>query len=305
MKIDVIHHSEWAETKFTLHLISQILGKIKLETAPQEPQWAHVALTVTPDGFSTGLLFANNHPFQIDVDIRNSRIVINVDGSVQNIELKTSKSIQQYYEEIFSALKAQDIPLAINPKPQEMAYTTPFDEDGTPRELDQSNALRGLRLFQFALLEQSKFVAPMRCRKMKPALFWGTFDVSMLILPGIMEAYPEDKTIEKAAFDEHMIEYGCWLGDELTDTPTFFVLPYPFLYKDLNNPSVKPPEAYYEKSKSEYFLSLVAVADKENPSEGIQQFFRSTFDVLRTELEWQGCDDYFTPLKMKDQKFGN
>lgn len=305
MKIDVIHHSEWAETKFTLHLISQILGKIKLETAPQEPQWAHVALTVTPDGFSTGLLFANSHAFQIDVDIRNSRIAINVDGNVQNIELKTSKSIQQYYEEIFSTLKAQDIPLTINPKPQEMPYTTPFNEDGVPREFHQSNALRGLRLFQFALLEQSKFVAPMRCRKMKPALFWGTFDVSMLILPGIMEPYPEDKTIEKAAFDEQMIEYGFWLGDEVTDTPAFFVLPYPFLYKDLNDPSVKPPEAFYEKSKSEYFLMLDAVAEKADPSEALQQFFRSTFEMLRGELQWQNCDGYFTPLKMKDQPYGN
>ncbi|TAA73321.1 DUF5996 family protein [Planococcus salinarum] len=305
MKIDVIHHSEWAETKFTLHLISQILGKVKLETAPQEPQWAHVALTVTPDGFGTGLLFANSRAFQIDVDIRNSRIAINVDGNVQNIELKTSKSIQQYYEEIFSALKAQDIPLAINPKPQEMPYTTPFDEDEVPRELDQPNALRGLRLFQFALLEQSKFIAPMRCRKMKPALFWGTFDVSMLILPGIMEPYPEDKTIEKAAFDEQMIEYGFWPGDELTDTTAFFVLSYPFLYKDLNHPSVKPPEAYYDKSKSEYFLALDTVAEKESPSESVQQFFRSTFEVLRAELQWQGSENYFTPLKMKDQKYGN
>lgn len=305
MKIDPIQHSEWAETKFTLHLLSQILGKIKLETAPQEPQWAHVALPLTPDGFSTGLLFSNEHAFQVDLDVGHSRIAINVDGNVQHIELKAAKTIKQYYEEIFSALNSQDISLAINPKPQEMPYTTPFDEDETPREFDQSSALRGLRLFQFALLEQSRFVAPMRCRKMKPALFWGTFDVSMLILPGIMEPYPEDKTIEKAAFDEHMIEYGFWLGDDQTDSPAFFVLPYPFLYKDLNDPSVKPPEAYYEESKSEYFLTLDAVAEKVDASDEIQQFFRSTFERLRGELEWQGCEDYFIPLKMKDQKFGN
>lgn len=49
--MDVIKHSEWADTKFTLHLLSQILGKIKLETAEQEPQWAHVTLAVTPNGF--------------------------------------------------------------------------------------------------------------------------------------------------------------------------------------------------------------------------------------------------------------
>lgn len=305
MKIDFIRHSQWAETKFTLHLISQILGKIKLETAQQEPQWAHVALTLTPHGFSTGLLFAYNHAFQLDVDIRNSRIAVNVDGDMQTFELKPSKSLKQYYEEIFSALKSQGIPLTINPKPQEMAYSTPFDQDDTPREFNQPHALKGLRLFQWALLEQARFVAPMRCRKMKPALFWGTFDVSMLILPGIMEPYPEDKTIERAAFDEHMIEYGFWLGDEQTESPSFFVLPYPFLYKDMNDPSVKPPEAYYDKSKSEYFLPLDAFAGKDNPTRAVQQFFRTTFEVLRAELEWQGCEDYFIPLKMKAQNAGH
>ncbi|WP_422124448.1 DUF5996 family protein [Planococcus sp. X10-3] len=305
MVIDVIRHSEWAETKFTLHLLSQILGKIKLETAQQEPQWAHVALTVTPDGFSTGILFATSQVFQVDMDIRNSRIIVNVDGDVEFIELKTSKSIKMYFEEIFSALHSRGINLKINPKPQEMAYGIPLNEDDTPMDFNRQNAMRGLKLFQLALLEQSKFVAPMRCRKMKPALFWGTFDVSMLILPGIMEPYPEDKVIERAAFDEHMLEYGFWLGDEQTDIPSFFVLPYPFLYKDLNDPSVQPPEGYYDESKSEYFLSLDAVAGNELSSGKIQEFFRSTFEVIKSELKWEGCDFYFTPLKMKKQKGTN
>ncbi|RLQ90092.1 DUF5996 family protein [Planomicrobium sp. Y74] len=305
MKIDVIRHSEWAGTKFTLHLISQILGKIKLETAQQEPQWAHVALDITPDGFSTGLLFTENQAFQVDTDIRNSRILINVEGDTQSISLEPSKSIKWYHDEIFSALSSRGIDLKINPKPQEMAYTTPMDEDDTPLEFDQQSAMEGLKLFQFALLEQRKFIAPMRCRKMKPALFWGTFDVSLLILPGIIEPFPEDRVIEKAAFDEQMIEYGFWLGDDQTEIPTFFVLPYPFQYNYLNSPSIKPSEAFYDETKSEYFLPLDAVAAKENPTAEIQEFFRSTFDALVDELNWQGCDYYFTPLKMKEQASGN
>lgn len=302
MEIDVIRHSEWADTKFTLHLISQILGKLKLESAQQEPQWSHVALTVTPDGFSTGTLFVEGKFFQVDVDIRNSRILVNVEGKRDVIELESSKSIKTYFKEIFTALNTQGIHLTINPKPQEMAYTTPFSEDDIPREFNQQNALRGLKLFQFALMEQLKFVGPMRCRKMKPALFWGTFDVSMLILPGILEPFPEDKTIEKAAFDEQMIEYGFWLGDEGTETPSFFVLPYPFLYKDMNNPSIKPAEAFYDETKSEYFLKLDAVAEMENPNKSVQEFFRSTFEILKDELKWEGSSYYFIPLKMKGQK---
>lgn len=305
MGIDVIRHSEWAETKFTLHLLSQIMGKIKLETAQQEPQWAHVTLAITPDGFGTGILFAGDKVFQLEVDIRNSRIIINVDGEIQAIELMSGKSMKKYYEEIFSALHSRGINIAINTKPQEMEYAIPLNEDETPMEFDQPNAMRGLKLFQFALLEQMKFVAPMRCRKMKPALFWGTFDVSLLILHGILEPFPENRTIEKAAFDEQMIEYGFWLGDQETDIPSFFVLPYPFLYKELETSQVKPPEAYYDGTKSEFFLKLDEIAEKENSGDAIQSFFQTTFDVLKDELEWKGCDYYFIPLKMKEQRMGN
>ena len=239
MKIDIIRHSEWAGTKFTLHLLSQILGKIKLETAQQEPQWAHVALDLTPVGFSTGLLFTQDHVFQADVDIQNSRIQVNVDGDIHSISLEPSRSVKWYHDEIFSALSSRGIDLKINPKPQEMAYTAPLNEDDAPLE-----------------------------------------------------------------FDQQMIEYGFWLGDEQTDIPAFFVLPYPFQYKDLNSPSIKPAEAFYDETKSEYFFLLDAVAAKENPSDDIQQFFRSTFCALAAELDWKGSGYYFTPLQMKEQASG-
>lgn len=302
MNVEIIKHSEWAETKFTLHLISQILGKIKLETAPQEPQWTHVTLDLTVDGFTTGLLFADMHAFQIDVDVRASRLLVNVDGASEAIELKTSKSIKDYYHELFGALRSRGVNITIHPKAQEMAYQGNLNEDTAPLTFHQADALKGLRLLQFALQEELKFIAPMRCRKMKPALFWGTFDVSMLVLPGIFEPFPHDKLIEKAAFDEHMIEYGFWMGDDQVDVPTFFVLPYPFQFKELPASSLRPAEAYYDKTKSEYFLDLESVISSPSPSQALQAFFRSTFGILSEELGWESYKDYFVPLDMPKQQ---
>ncbi|HSI65780.1 MAG TPA: DUF5996 family protein [Planococcus sp. (in: firmicutes)] len=302
MKFDGIRHSEWADTKFTLHLISQVLGKIKLETAQQEPQWAHVALTVTPAGFSTGLLFFGEAAFQVDVNIPNSCILVNVEGESQSIALETSKSIKDYFEEIFQALASGGIELAVNPKPQEMAYKKHLDEDSSPLTFNRQDALRGLKLFQFALREQLKFVGPLRCRKMKPALFWGTFDVSLIVLNGIPEPFPEDKVIEKAAFDEQLIEYGFWLGDEAVDVPTFFVLPYPFLFKELDTSRLRPEQAYYDPARSEFFLDLESVAAADNASQTLQDFFRTSFDILSDELGWKDSSRYFQPLDMPKQK---
>ncbi len=301
MKVDVIRHSEWADTKFTLHLISQILGKIKLETAQQEPQWAHVGLSVTPDGFSTGLLFQKHAVFQIDLDIRNSRILVNVDGNVQSLELISAKSIKDYFEEIMEALKNGGLDVVIHPKPQEMTYKKNLNEDSSPLTFNHRDAMRGLQLFHLALSEQLKFVGPLRCRKVKPQLFWGTFDVSLLIVKDKMEPFPEDKIIEKAAFDEQMIEYGFWLGDDKVDVPTFFVLPYPFIYRDLNYATLKPKEAYYDESLGEYFLDVESAFSSDRPSNAIQEFFHSSFEILARELQWEGSPHYFIPLKMNKQ----
>ncbi|TVP86058.1 MAG: hypothetical protein EA344_03985 [Alkalicoccus sp.] len=300
--MEIIRHAEWKDTKFTLHLISQIMGKIKLERAHQEPQWAHVTLPLTPSGFTTGLLFEQDHVFQLDVDIANSLILIHVDGKTESVIIKSSKSIRDYFEEIFQKLHMHDVTVSINPKPQEMAYKQLLNEDSTPLSFHKESALKGIRLFKEAVREQSKFIAPLRCRKVKPALFWGTFDVSMIILPGIMEPFTEDKVIEKAAFDEQMIEFGFWLGDEQVDVPSYFVLPYPFINKELDDTSLKPEGAFFDSTLSEYFLNMETIRADRVPEKAVQDFFHSTFDILSRELGWQGCSDYFIPLNMKPQK---
>ncbi len=296
----MIKHSEWKETKFTLHLISQILGKIKLKTAPQQPQWGHVTLPVTAEGFSTGLLSYNSRFFQIDLSITEASIKILVNGETHLISITDGKTIKEYYEEIFSVLSEKQIPLTINTTPQEMPYTTKFDEDDTPREFDQEKALQGLKLFQFAYHQELAFISPYRCRKLMPALFWGTFDISTLILHGKMEPFPENKIIEKAAFDEHFIEFGFWLGDDNTDDPSFFILPYPFQFHPLSHQDdIEPEDAYYSADASEFFLHLKSESQM-NPSD-IQAFFRSSYHILIRELEWQGCSYYEIPLEMPPQ----
>ncbi|PSL41415.1 hypothetical protein B0H99_10298 [Planomicrobium soli] len=299
--MELIRYSEWKDTKTTLHLLSQILGKIRLEVAHQEPQWAHVMLPLTADGFSTGLLYSENHMFQVDVDVRNSALHVQVDGKKKSIGLKNGTPIKSYYEFTFQTLEQFGVPVSIYPKPQEMSIQVPLDQDTEHSTYIPEDALRGLELFHFAVQEELKFVGPLRCRKVKPGLFWGTFDISAIIIQNISEPFPLDKVIEKAAFDEQFIEYGFWLGDDKVEVPSFFVLPYPFLYKDMNAASLEPEEAYYDQEVSEYFLNMEAVLASSDASNHVQRFFHTTFDILSAELKWENCDYYRNPLLMKSQ----
>jgi hypothetical protein len=295
--MNLIRHSDWADTKLTLHLVSQILGKIKLGLAPQEPQWAHVTLPLTVNGFSTGLLWSGETLFEIDVDVAAGIITVHVESNRTMFPLENGKTLKTYYMEIIGTLQASGVRLELNPKTQEMRELRYLDRDEAPLAYDADAALKGLRLFQYAAREQATFLAPLRCRKVKPALFWGAFDVSSMIVYGKSEPFPEDKLIEKAAFDEHMIEFGFWLGDASVDVPMFFILPYPFQYTELASERLQPADAYYDANMSECFLSL----EKVDRSGDIQAFFRTSFDLLSEQLGWEGCAHYFSPLDMPPQ----
>ena len=292
--MSILRHSEWKETKWTLHLISQLLGKIRLALAPPEPQWGHVSLPLTARGFSTGLLEANRHVVQVDVDLIDERILVLVDETTDWIPLRDGQSIRFYYETLFTTLHTRDVDVTIHPVAQEVAYTARLDEDDTPLSFESSQAIRGLRLFQQAAHTQLRFLSRLRCRKVKPALFWGTFDVSSLLIWSRDEPYPENKVIERVAFDEPMIEFGFWLGDETFDSPTYFVLPYPFLFHELPTSSLRPNTAYYDAGRSEFFLELTDVLDARH----VQQFFETTTDVLFEQMKWPESEHLFRPLRL-------
>lgn len=294
--MQLLTHSEWDGTKQTLHLISQLLGKIRLQLAPPEPQWGHVSLPITVNGFTTGLLFEKEHVLQIDVNILMSRIEVSVDDRTHFISIEAGKSIKSYYDALFDKLQSEGVQVAINPKPQEMAFTGLLDTDETSLPYDVSQARLGLRLFQKAAHEQLVYLSQLRCRKVKPALFWGTFDVSSIIVYSREHPYPENKIIEHVAFDEAMVEFGFWPGDPMTERPSFFILPYPFLFKPLPQKTLKPDSAYYDPEKSEFFLHL-----EEWSSEKIQEFFSSSFEILMGEVGWDRHEYFFLPLKLEDE----
>lgn len=87
-------HSEWHDTKLTLHLILQLLGKIKLKLAPPELQWGHVSLPLTVQGFTTGLLFEGERALQIDVDLLTSCLVVHVEEQTDAIPIEAGKTIK-------------------------------------------------------------------------------------------------------------------------------------------------------------------------------------------------------------------
>lgn len=299
-------YTEYKNEITTLQLISQILGKIKLEYAPQEPQWAHVILDMTPRGFSTGLLRRGDAHFEIEADLSRGLIVIKTETHDTHIEMASGKPISEYYQEIINTAAAEGLKLYINTKPQEMDFKTPFEDDIGHHHYNDNVANIVLEWFQFARDAEMKFLAPLRHRKVYPGLFWGTFDVSCILIHNEFEPFPDDsKVIERAAFDEHIIEFGFWLGDDTFEYPTFFTLPYPFV--DDEAPATDdtfPKGSYFSADMAEYLYEMKNGMDGRE-AENVQQFLEASFRGAFDHLKWQGFNHYKEPLKMDDNQHGD
>ncbi|MDR2869020.1 MAG: DUF5996 family protein [Deferribacteraceae bacterium] len=294
--MNVLKYSEWRETALTLHLILQMLGKVKLERMQPQPEWNHALLQLTPYGFTTGLIPNGDKSFSISVSIRESRVITTgLDGYQSSFALDTYKSTDEYFA-AFNRMLDLPCKTEINTMPQEMSVRTPFEKHTEPRVYSCEAAMDFFRMCVFAHNVEMKFTAGFRGKKILPTMFWGTFDVSSVLFSGKPAPFPGKGVIEEAAFDEQMIEFGFWPGDNVVDEPSFFILPYPFIKADLSAAPIRPSKAWFSKEKMEYFITLRDIMSYPSPEDALYEFFLSGFEIITKHEQWANLDWFCKPI---------
>ena len=210
----IINYNQWSDTAEMLQILSQMLGKVKLQRVPPQPGWAHILLYSTATGFTTGLIPRDNEGFVIDLDIMESKIYVKTtDGKTAGFKFDDGRSIKEYYDAFRNMLFEVICDIEIYPMPQEMSLKKPFDEDYDIRDYKHKDAIHYLKTATFVYNELTKFAAPYRNKKILPGLFWGTFDITTMLYSGEEAPFPSNTIIERSAFDEKLIEFGFWPGD--------------------------------------------------------------------------------------------
>ena len=292
-----LRYSEWADTALVLHLVSQMLGKTKLGHMEPQPEWGHCLLFLTENGFSTGLIPRGDNVLTIDIVLRESLVTAtDSEGRSSSFAFMDGKPVSEYYARYMRMLREMGCESDMYTVPQEMATRTPFEQDKAARQYDPRKAKVFYRMCVFAHNCLLRFASPFRGKKILPAYFWGTFDVTTVLFSGKPAPFTGKGLIEATAFDEQLIEFGFWPGDPSWDEPSFFVLPYPFLTKDLTGAPVKPASAYFSKDKAEFFLPLREALETANPAGTVQEFLHSCFELLTREEGWERMDWFTKPL---------
>ena len=299
--MNISGYSDWKDTATGIHMVTQMMGKTKLARLDPQPEWNHIVLELTAQGFSTGLIPYGDKSFSVDLHIREGRVMATgMDGRSSSFVFESGLSVSEYYGQFNRMLADVMCETEMYAVPQEVAFTTPFDKHSDKLGYDGRKALDFYRMCVFARNAILRFLSPFRNKKMLPAFFWGTFDTTGILFSGKSKPFAETAggggVIERVAFDEEMIEFGFWPGDDKFNDPAFFILPYPFLQKDLSGAPIQPEKAWYSPEKAEFFLKMSDLVSTDHPEEKLHDFFSSGYKIVSRTQNWENLGWFELPL---------
>jgi len=280
----------WRDTYATLHLWTQIVGKIRLTKSPWLNHSWHVTLYVTASGLTTSPIPDGDRTFQIDFDFIDHRLEIaSSDGAVGGFPLG-QQSVAAFYRQLMEELIRLRLPLAIHMRPNEVKDTTRFDQDESHATYDPEWANRFWRV----LVQADRVLQAFRVRfvgKCSPVhFFWGIPDLAVTrfsgriapVHPGGVLGLPDAVTRE--AYSHEVSSCGFWTGDRNSEAAFYsYTYPEPLGFAATR---VQPAEASYSARLGWFLLPYEAVRLSENPDAVLLDFLQSTYAAAATLGRW-------------------
>jgi hypothetical protein len=281
--------ASWQDTRDTLHMWTQIVGKVRLALAPMVNHWWQVALYVTARGLSTSLMSAG--PVDVDIEfdfVEHALVIRTTAGDVRRVALEP-RSVASFYDATIGALADVGAPVSIWPSPVEVVDAIPFTDDVTHHDYDGDAARR----FWLQLVRAHEVMARFRGRfigKSSPVhFFWGAPDLAVTRFsgrtapkhPGGVPHCPD--WVQELAYSHEVHSCGFWPGGEGEGSFYAYAYPQPDGFADW---SVAPDAAYFDKTLGEFVLPYREVRAADDPEATLLAFFQSTYDAAADLAGW-------------------
>jgi hypothetical protein len=281
--------SQWEGTRDTLHLWTQIVGKVRLALAPMVNHWWQVPLYVSARGLTTSLMYAGERGLEMEFDFLDHRLDLwTTDGQTRAVALEP-RSVADFYSATLAALTEVGVSAPMLARPVETAEAVPFPEDTQPRPYDPAAARR----FWLALVQASRVMGVFRARyigKVSPVhFFWGAADLAVSRFSGrSAPRHPGGVPncadwVQELAYSHEVSSCGFWPGG--SDEGSFYAYAYPAPDGFAEWP-VQPSAAYFDGQLGEYILPYASVRAAADPDELLLEFFQSTYDAAATLGKW-------------------
>ncbi len=277
---------QWKDTCATLHMWTQIVGKVRLALTPLQNHWWNVPLYVNSRGLTTSPIPYRNAPFELRFDFIDHQLVLQAsDGSRKTLAL-VPRSVADFYHEVLGILASAGIEVRIWRMPVEVPDPIPFDEDRVHASYDPDAAQRFWRILLSAqcVFEEfrSRFVG--KCSPIH--FFWGSFDLAVTRFSGRRAPpRPNADRITREAYSHEVSSVGFWPGGGAVHDAAFYsyTAPEPQGFREWQ---VRPAAARYDSQLGEFILMYDDVRSAASPSAPLLEFCQSTYEAGATLGRW-------------------
>ena len=276
----------WKDTCATLHMWTQIVGKVRLRLTPLVNHWWNVPLYVSARGLSTSRIPYGERSFEVRFDFLKHLLVLECsDGAVKSMALEP-KSVADFYRECMTMLRSAGIEVKIWTMPVEIPEPIPFDEDRVHGAYDRERVERFWRILQSVDSVLHEFRSGYIGKVSPVHFFWGSFDLAVTRFSG--KRAPERQGadgITREAYSHEVSSVGFWPGGGNIVAPAFYsyAAPEPEGFRDAR---VWPRAARYEAQLGEYLLMYDEVRMTASPTAALMAFCESTYEAAADLGRW-------------------
>jgi len=283
--------AEWRDTYATLHMWTQIVGKIRLAQSPWVNHSWHVTLYVTSRGLTTSPIPHGVRTFEIDFDFVDHQLVVrSSDGARRTLPL-VPQTVADFYGAVMAVLSDLGLPVHIQATPNEVDPAIPFARDREHATYVPEHANRCWRILVQADRVLKTFRAGFIGKCSPVHFFWGAFDLAVTrfsgrpapMHPGGVPHFPD--WVAREAYSHEVSSCGFWPGGGAVTEPAFYAYAYPEP-AGFRNAAVRPSSAFFSKELGEFILPYDAVRAAANPDETLLAFLQSTYDAAADLARW-------------------
>jgi len=276
----------WQDTYGTLHMWTQIVGKVRLALTPLVNHWWNVPLYVGARGLTTTRIPYGDRSFEVWFDFIRHQLVLETSEGQMKTLLLVPRTVADFYQEFMSLLRSAGIEIKIWRMPVEVPDPIPFDQDRVHASYDAQAVEKFWRILMSADSVFNQFRAEFVGKSSPVHFFWGSFDLAVTRFSG--RTAPERAgadTITREAYSHEVSSVGFWPGGRGVKGAVFYsyAAPEPQGFKDAR---VRPAAAFYEKQLGEFLLMYEDARTAESPSSALLDFCRSTYDAAAGLGNW-------------------
>lgn len=278
-------YETWQDTYATLHLWTQVVGKVALAQSPPVNHSWGIAFHLTPRGLATLTLPHGGRTFTIEFDFIDHQLVVRTsDDDTRRLAL-SPQSVADFYARLMALLHDMSLPVRIWPVAVELPVPIRLDRDVEHHHYDGVAAHRFWRLLTTVV----PILNATRCSfvgKSSPVhFFWGSFDVAVTRFSGRVAPPREGPAFMREAYSHEVISHGFWPGNDALPEPAFYAYAAPEP-AGLRDATVRPSATYYHREMGEFILPYEAVRTSPTPEQDLRDFVQSTYDAAAQLADW-------------------